>query len=130
MSLIPGVPDTNLEKIAFSSLFRYERIAVGPDGKSLKGHVIIPQGNSPVTITHGLGYVPYVKATYEFMINGKLYMLPALYTVQSYIEILIQPTETTLTVNAFDNWNWDGSSATLFHNLPVYYRIYAEPIKV
>lgn len=122
-----SIPNSNLVNLAFSSGFRYEHIAKDPNGNELKGHVIIPQTNSPVTVHHGLGYVPYVRAFYEYTIGGKVYAIEALSTNNTYIEVDLDITTTDLTINAFNNNNWDGTDATLFHNLYVYYRIYAEP---
>jgi len=107
-------------KLAFSSAFRYERIA-------LKGHASFSIGSfgfQTYTIVHGLGYAPYVKLYYGFG-DGKIYPMfagAASYAIggnQFQVDDISVGTQ-SITIQAENN-----DTPTI--NFTVYYRIYNEP---
>lgn len=115
---------TNFFKLAFLSLFRYERVA-------LKGHVTLTTSNPPyvnsVLIPHNLGYEPYFKAWITF--DGvKFFQLFAGNASLGIAGNNIQITDchadsTNLIVEMTDEAFTPGVVTTA----TIYYRIYAEP---
>lgn len=113
---------TDFSKVAFSSRFRYERIA-------LKSSVAfsVPGGgfaNTTVTIPHNLGYRPYVKAYYTY-VSGKYFALfsgAGSFDVDGNgSQISNSYADTTNFVVFIENFGVPAVSGT------IYYRIYAEP---
>lgn len=109
-------------KIAFSSPFRYERVALkGSSPFSIAGGGF---GITTVTITHNLGYRPYYKAWYTYG-DGKYFRLFAgtgSFNIDGNSgQIDNANVTTTNLIIIIDNPGVPAISGT------VYYRIYAEP---
>lgn len=113
---------SDYSKIAFSSAFRYERVAL----KSSVAFSVAGGGfaNTTVTIPHNLNYRPYVKAKYTFG-NGKYYDLfagPGSFDLDgNSAQISNEDATTTNYVVFIENFGVPAISGR------IYYRIYAEP---
>jgi hypothetical protein len=111
----------DIGKLAFSSQFRYERVAL----KSSVPFSIAGGGFASTTITvpHGLGYRPYVKGWYTFG-SGKMFSLfasPASYNLDGNgVQVSDVDANTTDLVVFLENFGVPAVSGRL------YYRIYAE----
>jgi hypothetical protein len=110
----------DVSKLAFDSTFRYERIAT--KGSATFG-AIVPFGTQTVTISHNLGYVPYVKSWYTY--GGKIFDLFA--GIASFDidgnggqidNSYVTSSDFVVTIINFGAGNISGT---------IYYRIYAEP---
>jgi hypothetical protein len=110
----------DLSKLAFYSGSRYERIA-------LKGNFpfTIAASTFPVyTITHNLGYIPYVKLWYTFS-DSKYFPMFSGASSFSIDGNLIQVDDITVTTTTISVTMENDDSVT--HTGTIYYRIYAEP---
>lgn len=110
----------DLSKLAFYSGSRYERVST----KTSVAFSLPPASfNNFVTITHNLGYIPYVKLWYTF--GGKVYPMfsgPFSFNLDGNSVQVDDITLTTTTVVAtFEN----NSAGTVTGTM--YARVYAEP---
>lgn len=114
---------SDYSKIAFTSAYRYEKIAI-------KGHTdftlgtVFPDTVATVTINHDLGYKPYFKGRYAYG-SGKYFSLfagPNSYNIDGNGAQVdnINVTSTQLIIVFFNADALSSISGT------VYYRIYAE----
>lgn len=132
MPLVLVLPDTlcgrtrlttdmsDFSKVAFSSAFRYERVAT----KGNKAFSVGAFGVTTYTVAHSLGYFPYYKAWYTYG-DGK------------YFKIFAGTASFGIDGNGgqVDNVNVDNNNLniTISENSggtisgTIYYRIYAEP---
>jgi hypothetical protein len=110
----------DLSKLAFYSGSRYERVVQ----KSHLGFSIPAFGIPTVTITHNLGYIPYVKLWYTFG-DGKYFQMfsgAASFNIDGNSmqidDIIVSTTTISITIENDDS---------VTHTGTIYYRIYAEP---
>jgi hypothetical protein len=110
----------DLSKLSFYSGSRYERIA-------LKGNLpfsIASFAFPTFTITHNLGYIPYVKLWYVFSDSAYFQMFSGASSF-SIDGNLIQVDDITVTTTTISVTMENDDSVT--HTGTIYYRIYAEP---
>lgn len=107
-------------KLAFSSRFRYERIVL----KDSYSFTVQANSTSSVSITHGLGYVPYVKFFCDF---GDSKVFPLFCGSSSYdIDGNSFEVDNVYTDSQSMDFDFDNeSSSTVVIN--VHIRVYAEP---
>lgn len=112
---------SDYNKVAFSSAFRYERVAL----KSSQAFSVAGGGfaNTTVTIPHNLGYRPYIKAKYTYG-SGKYFDLfagPGSFNLDGNSAQISNANATTTNYIVFiENFGVPAISGT------IYYRIYAE----
>lgn len=110
----------NNSLLNFNSGLRYERIAL----KGSTSFSINASSIKTITISHNLGYVPYIKSWYTF-VDGKYFDLfagTASFNLDgNSMQIDNSNADTTNFYVVLDN----SSAGTISGN--IYYRIYAEP---
>lgn len=113
---------SDYNKVAFSSAFRYERVAL----KSSKAFTVAGGGfaSTTVTIPHNLGSRPYIKAKYTYG-DGKYFDLfsgPGSFNLDgNSAQISNANANTTDYIVFIENFGVPAISGR------IYYRIYAEP---
>lgn len=110
-------------KVAFTSQYRYEYIAVkGSAGFTVT--TVFPTATATITIAHGLGYAPFFRAYYTYG-NGNYFQLfagTASYNLDGNgVQVDNTYADTSNVYVTFFNFGVNTVDGTL------YYRIYAEP---